>query len=135
MARTLEGLDKITPSLILNALRDPAWQLQAAAIRISEPWLKKQHAQILQSIYTTALESDPNVAIQAILSLEHTTGESADAQIQNLARHHSDSEAISHIIQGFEDNRTRKRQQIAREQAIQRENKLKAASMTRGKDA
>ena len=130
---TLEGLDKITPSLILNALRDPAWQVQAAAIRISEPWLKKQHAQILQSICTTALESDPNVAIQAILSLEHTTGESADPQIRELARKHSESEAISHIIQGFEDNRSRKRQQIAREQAIRRENKLKAASMNRGK--
>ncbi len=130
---TLEGLDEITAPLLLDTLKDAAWQVQAASIRISEPWLTKQHSALQDSVHTTALHSDPNVAIQAILSLEHTNGETADPQIQALAQKHSHSEAINHIIQGFEDNRTRKRQQIAREKAIRRDNELKAASIDRGK--
>ncbi len=129
---TLEGLDKIDTTHILESLQDPAWQVQAAAIRISEPWLKEGDKNLLDKIQNTALNADPNVAIQAILSLEHTSGDAVDAQIQALASRHSDSEAIAHIIQGFEENRTRKQQQIAREKAIRLENELKAASITRG---
>ena len=129
---TLEGLDKITKAILTLGFNDDAWQVQAAAVRIAEPWLAKNDLEMKTAVQELATESDPNVAIQALLSYQQSNSENGSELTTQIIEAHPDNEAIGYIIQGYEDNRLKRLQQIAREKALERENKLKAEAIKQG---
>jgi mono/diheme cytochrome c family protein len=65
---TIEGLDALTPALVLEKLKDPHPQLRVAAIRVSEDFYKKGDRSLLPSVCTLTNDHDPNVVIQLMLS-------------------------------------------------------------------
>lgn len=74
---TLEGLNSINKDIIFKALKDEDAQVRKAAIWISEPYLKKNDAQVIDKL--EALKNDPvtDVRIQLILSLFYSKSEKA----------------------------------------------------------
>ena len=129
---TLEGLDAVEPKVLLDSMKDPSWQVQAAAIRIAEPWLSKSNRSLVDAAQQLAMKANPNVAIQAILSFQHARVEGRKLLIEKLLKAHNGNEAIGQIIQGFEDQELKRLQQVARQEALAKENLLKAAAIKRG---
>ncbi len=66
---SLEGLQSIDPAIIKIALRDKDPQVRAAAIRISEPYLKGNNPEILEALKKMKNEKHPEVVQQLLLSL------------------------------------------------------------------
>jgi mono/diheme cytochrome c family protein len=66
---TLEGLGSIDRQILKTALEDDDHRVRVAAIRISEPYLAKQDAEILKAISTMVHDKHPEVAQQLLLSL------------------------------------------------------------------
>ncbi len=129
---TLEGLDKITKAILTQGFKDDAWQVQSAAIRIAEPWLVKNDSEITKAVQHLAIKSDPNVAIQALLSYQQANVENGSKLTTQIVEAHPGNEAIGHILQDYEDKKLKRLQQIAREKALERENKLKAEAIKQG---
>jgi mono/diheme cytochrome c family protein/glucose/arabinose dehydrogenase len=129
---TLEGLDAIEKSDLLGAMKDPSWQVQAAAIRIAEPWLARNDQSLAKAAQQLAQRANPNVAIQAVLSFQHARVDEKKSLIEELLTAHVGNEAIGQIVQGFEDQDSKRLQQIAQQDAIKKENRLKAAAIVRG---
>lgn len=129
---TLEGLDAIEKSDLLTAMKDQSWQVQSAAIRIAEPWISKNDRSIVTPVQELALNADPNVAIQAILSYQHVQVEGRDSLIQSVVAKQQGNDAIGHIVQGIEDQELKRSQQLARQEALEKESRLKAETIERG---
>jgi mono/diheme cytochrome c family protein len=65
---SIEGLDSLTPALVLEKLKDPHPQLRIAAIRVSEDFCKKGDFSLLPNVCALTNDADPNVVIQLMLS-------------------------------------------------------------------
>jgi mono/diheme cytochrome c family protein len=79
---TLDGLDSVTPGLILEKLKDADERLRCAAVRISEPLLEHHDPAILSAIALLAAnDPDPHVASQVGLSLLYARDPGAEATI------------------------------------------------------
>jgi mono/diheme cytochrome c family protein len=65
---SIEGLDGLTPALVLEKLKDPHPQLRIAAIRVSEDFYKKGNPSLLPSVCSLTNDTDPRVVIQLMLS-------------------------------------------------------------------
>lgn len=66
---TLNGLESIQASNLVDAFQDTDWRVREAAVRISEPWIARDDVEVLQAIKAIVDDSDANVARQLILSL------------------------------------------------------------------
>ncbi len=77
---TLEGLKAIDPETLIAAFKDEDPQVRKAAIRISEPFLKKGDAQILTALESFKADSSADTRIQLALSLRY----SKDARARTL---------------------------------------------------
>jgi mono/diheme cytochrome c family protein len=65
---TIEGLDALTPTLVLEKLKDPHPQLRIAAIRVSEDFYKRGDLSLIPSVCSLTNDPDPNVVIQLMLT-------------------------------------------------------------------
>jgi mono/diheme cytochrome c family protein len=65
---TIEGLGALTPEIVSRATKDEHPQLRAAAIRVSEPFLKKGSSELLADVRALAKDGDSEVSKQLILS-------------------------------------------------------------------
>lgn len=65
---TLEGLQSIDAAIIKTALKDEDPRVRVAAIRISEPFLKNNHAEIFTALKEVANDKNPEVIQQLLLS-------------------------------------------------------------------
>ncbi|MDQ3845472.1 MAG: c-type cytochrome [Bacteroidota bacterium] len=72
---TLEGLQRIDPSLLKTALRDKDPRVRAAAIRISEPYLKTNNAEIFQALKGLLHDENPEVVQQLLLTFRSKANE------------------------------------------------------------
>ncbi len=130
---TLEGLDAIQDSgLLRTAMQDPAWSVRAAAIRNTEPLLIKKDITLLPDILALAKQAEPNVAIQAMLSIQHSGLAKGRELVDQIVAAHPTNEAIGHILATYEETEQKRLQAIARQEALQRENARKAAAIKRG---
>jgi glucose/arabinose dehydrogenase len=66
---TLEGLEEMDEEVLLAALRDPDVQIRKAAVRLSEPYLKKNHQPVLAALQTMVEDTSQDVLAQLVLSL------------------------------------------------------------------
>jgi mono/diheme cytochrome c family protein len=70
---TLEGLHTAEKEILMAAFHDRDPRVRAAAIRISEQYLKKNDAEILEALKQMASDEHPEVIQQLILSFRQNT--------------------------------------------------------------
>lgn len=75
---TLEGLGVLNKDLIQSGLDDATPSIRQAGLRLAEPYLKDSDNKLHKSVTSLLSDSDPQVVIQAMLSLKQ--GESPDAK-------------------------------------------------------
>lgn len=85
---TLEGLDALELDLLAQTLRDADPRVRAAAVRLHEPWLKKDVKEARDAIVMMQRDTDSTVLRQVILSLGFSPHSDAPLTIQNIAEHH-----------------------------------------------
>jgi mono/diheme cytochrome c family protein len=79
---TLEGLDALDPSMIRHALEDSHPQVRVAAIRTSETLYKAGDKSLISDVIARLHDSDPNVVIQAMMTLHFLQWPDAPKLIQ-----------------------------------------------------
>lgn len=67
---TLEGLGLLTPEIVRERLKDDQPQVRIAAIRTSETLFKNGDTNLVADIASMASDADPNVVIQAMLTVK-----------------------------------------------------------------
>lgn len=68
---TLEGLDAISRADVLAALGDSDAQIRKAAVRLSEPFIMKNDAEMLDRLRSLGDDGDAEVIAQLVLSIDH----------------------------------------------------------------
>ncbi|MFK8114748.1 MAG: ThuA domain-containing protein [Rubripirellula sp.] len=91
---TLDGMQACGAETLVPAFKDPDWRVREAAVRISEPLLAKDNADVWRGIEALVDESDPNVARQLILSLGWNLSERAVALIDRVIENHLTNEVV-----------------------------------------
>ena len=128
---TLEGLDAIDQATISGALKDDDAQVRRTAIWLSEPYLKKNNAALIEQV--AALQNDPShdVRVQWLESLHHSSADNAKATVQEfLARNAADPmlTAVENSIQKNVDFKTYGRK-LGSLTALDRNSVLKGAEI------
>ncbi|MEP1489755.1 MAG: c-type cytochrome [Algibacter sp.] len=92
---TLEGLDAIDKSTLFEALKDEDSRIKQAALRLSEPYLKKDNNQILNAMSALKNDADINTPIQLIRSFGmHKTTETK-AVVKEIMEKHPVNDVVS----------------------------------------
>ncbi|TYA84190.1 DUF7133 domain-containing protein [Seonamhaeicola marinus] len=92
---TLEGLDAITESMVIEALKDTDDRVKQAALRLGEPFIKQNNETVSEAM--AALKDDENIDIplQLIHSFStHKTPETK-AVTQHIMDNHSENKVIA----------------------------------------
>ncbi len=93
---TLEGLGKLTPSIVKSALKDDHKQVRVAAIRSAETLYKAGDKSLAPNLIKPFKNDAPEVALQAMLTARHLKFDKIDDLIRDEGRLH-DSTAIKEI--------------------------------------
>ena len=129
---TLEGLDAIDLDVLKIAFADADARIRAAAVRLCENDMA-QNRDYDAWLTKAAVDSDPNVIIQTILSVSRGNHPNAEKIIEEIERANSDNQAIRGIIDRI---RARIAAMIAERKKLEemrRRNRLLADSVVRGK--
>lgn len=129
---TLEGLDAIESTLLKEKFADPDPRLRAAALRISEP-LMDQDRSLDGVIANLTRDPDPDVLIQAVLSVSRGGHPDAQAITENIVKSNSDFAAVSSIAGQVKARMEAMIAERKKLEEIRRRNKLLAESIVRGK--
>ncbi|WP_434036982.1 DUF7133 domain-containing protein [Formosa sp. 4Alg 33] len=95
---TLEGLDNIDKTLILEKLQDEDYRVRLTAIRLSENFLKAGDTDILQNLEKLISDADVNVVNQLALSLRYSKDKKATDLLNSINEKYGDHEIISHAV-------------------------------------
>lgn len=93
---TLEGLGAATPELIGALMDDPDQRVRSAALRVAEPLFAEDRS-LDERVRDLSEDPDPEVAIQALLSV--LRGEHPDAEdiVGSIVAAHPDNQAVQGI--------------------------------------
>ena len=92
---TLEGLDTIDENILLIALGDDDIRIKQAAIRISEPFLKKGNEHIFNAMIGLKEDQNIDISLQLIRSFGTNKTESTKSAIKEIMNKHVDNEVVS----------------------------------------
>ncbi|MHA7942066.1 DUF7133 domain-containing protein [Formosa sp. 3Alg 14/1] len=95
---TLEGLDNVDKTLILEKLQDEDYRVRLTAIRLSENFLKAGDTDILQNLEKLISDTDVNVVNQLALSLRYSKDKKATDLLHTINEKYGDHEIISHAV-------------------------------------
>ncbi len=91
---TLEGIGRVTRNLLRDAYQDRDARIRAAAIKISEPLIAQDEADIIQDLAPMADDQDGEVAKQLVLSLAYSKQPEATAVMEKAIVHHIAHEGV-----------------------------------------
>jgi glucose/arabinose dehydrogenase/mono/diheme cytochrome c family protein len=91
---TLEGLKAINSETLRMALKDEDLQVRKAAIRISEPFLRQEHAQVFSALASLKSDPSPDVRLQLALSLRYSNNPTARTILNELLAANKNKQAI-----------------------------------------
>ncbi|MUH37508.1 cytochrome C [Zobellia amurskyensis] len=94
---TLDGLDAIDKPLVLAALQDEDARVRAAALRVSEPFLKSGDASVFEAVQALKSDKDPEVLQQVVLSLNSAKDKMGKETISEIMAANPSNEAIATI--------------------------------------
>ncbi len=123
---TLEGLDAVDVSFLAEKFKDSDPRVRAAAVRISEPLLRKNDPAVFAALKPVNQDRDPNVTIQYCLSLLHTSAAGAPEMVRTALASHTNDNAPA-VITAYRSalDRAQVEQNLGR-QMMQRDPKLAA---------
>lgn len=100
---TLEGLNALDQNSIVHALKDNDFEIRKAAVRMTEPYLKKSDA-IVEALAT--LKSDPvaDVRMQLIFSLAYSESPKAKALAGEIVKNANGAEVLARAQRSVEKN-------------------------------
>ena len=101
---TLEGLNAIDIDVLLAAMNDQDAQVRRAAIWISEPYIKKNDAQIINKLAELKADSSYDVRTQLLLSLSYNKADRAQSIIKDLMAQNQDNEMLVATASTLERN-------------------------------
>jgi mono/diheme cytochrome c family protein len=95
----LDGLGAIDGPILQRALRDPAPEMRAAAIRVAEPWLGKGGDPLQAAVLRLAADGAPRVRWQLAVSLAAWPAATrVDHAAQLLTRHGRDPFVVDGVV-------------------------------------
>lgn len=105
---TLEGLNALDQNSIARALKDSDFEIRKAAVRMTEPYLKKNDAMVET---LAALKSDPvaDVRMQLIFSLAYSDSPKAKALAGEIVKNANGAEVLARAQRSVEKNEDAKR--------------------------
>jgi mono/diheme cytochrome c family protein/glucose/arabinose dehydrogenase len=105
---TLEGLNAIDKTVLFRAFKDPDAQVRKTAVWISERYIKKDDAEVLDKL--DELKADPSydVRVLLMLSLNYGKSEKAKAMSQDILTKNADNEMITGVAKSLETARNTK---------------------------
>ncbi len=101
---TLEGLHAIDKTILMHALKDPHPQVRRAAVWMSESYLIKNDAEILQAVFKMKDDADFDVQSQVLLSINHTVKEKSAAVVTEMLAHKTNKEMMEGIKEAMDKN-------------------------------
>lgn len=101
---TLEGLNAIDKDVLLAAMNDQDAQVRRASIWISEPYIKKNDAQIINKLAELNADSSYDVRTQLLLSLSYNKGDKAKSIVKDLMAQNQDNEMLVATAAALEMN-------------------------------
>jgi mono/diheme cytochrome c family protein len=90
---TLEGMKAVDKALLKTAYKDKDYRVRVAAIRISDPFIRKNDTEIFDAAKSLADDPHPEVLQQLILSLRLNNANSK-AVVKSILDKHGDNEVI-----------------------------------------
>ncbi|GAA4238386.1 hypothetical protein GCM10022291_28660 [Postechiella marina] len=91
---TIEGLDEINTSIITKALNDEDARVKQAALRLSEPFIKKNNKEILDAISNLKNDTDIDVNLQLIRTLGTNKTPENKALVKEIMEKHPTNEVV-----------------------------------------
>ncbi len=91
---TLEGLEAMDQETVLKALQHPHPQVRRTAVWISEPYLKRNDAQMIGAVGELINDADDDVRVQLLLSLYSSKAGKAKPLIKELLDRNPDHQML-----------------------------------------
>lgn len=100
---SLEGIDRVDPTILERALSDSSPHVRAAAIRIGEPYLAESEHPFVRVVLQQLDDEAPEVRRQMAASLgERPLPEREDALMRVLKQYASDPLVVSLVVSGLD---------------------------------
>jgi mono/diheme cytochrome c family protein len=98
---TLDGMERLEPATVLQALEDSSRDVRTSAVRLSERWLATGDAAMLKAVIAHGTDADWSVRRQVAASLGEAKGEARDTAIAAvLTRNGDDPIVVDAAISG-----------------------------------
>ncbi|HEV7348570.1 DUF7133 domain-containing protein [Telluribacter sp.] len=101
---TLEGLEALDQPTLLAALKDTDVQIRKAAVRMSEPYLKKGDPAVLAALQAMATDPSRDVLSQVVLSLSTSQVPQATGLAQKIVAQKPGDELLAAVQKSLEKN-------------------------------
>ena len=128
---TLEGLDAVDAEFLASGFRDRDPRVRSAAMRISEAMIAEDRS-LDPAISRLASDTDPNVAIQVMLSVGRGGHPEARVLADRIVNSNKDNPTIRDIDRQFQARMEAIRAERRRIEELRRRNKLLAEALERG---
>lgn len=129
---TLDGLSAVSPELLTAKLNDEDPRLRSAALRLCEAGMTTDRTHD-EGLAAVVQDADPNVLIQAVLSLSRGLHPEAEAMTAAIIDAPAANDSVRSIAAQVKSRREAMLAEQRRLQELQRRNKLLAESIVRGR--
>ncbi|MBE9464746.1 c-type cytochrome [Dyadobacter subterraneus] len=100
---TLEGLGSLDSAIILGALKDKDAEIRKTAIRLTEPYLKKDD-QMIEHLASLKSDASYDVKMQLILSLSYSKSPKAKSLIDEMLTASNGNEVLARAQKSIDKN-------------------------------
>ena len=128
---TLEGLGVVDPALLEELLADADARVRSAAMRVAEPLLAEDRS-LDGAVRRLAADTDPDVAIQVLLSTLHAQHPDAEALTASIVAAHEDHIAVQGIADAVRGRMEAVLAERRRIEELRRRDQALADSIVRG---
>ncbi len=104
---TLEGLDAIDKNTLFSAFKDADPQVRKAAVWISEMYIKKNDAEVINKLASLKDDPSPDVRIQLSLSLRTNTTNQAQSIVKDLLAANPNNQLMQYSYTTFTESQRR----------------------------
>jgi mono/diheme cytochrome c family protein len=91
---TLDGLDSLTPAVVVHALGDESRDVRVSAIRVAERWLTDNDAAVVAAVLKRVDDPDWNVQEQLAASLGALPSGAREAALASVLDKHADNGVV-----------------------------------------
>ncbi len=130
---TLDGLDAIDSAFLFEKLKDADGRLRSAAIRLTEPMLKKNDASTIAALKPLASDPDPNVVIQFCMSMLYTQPPVVEDQVKAALDANAKNPVIDEVVKAYKDEVNKKLVEAAIGGQMMRRDPKLAATWLKGR--